>query len=189
MDQGIYALCEKDWVVRVVFRGKEVYSSSAKDFPICLNREWVDRPFLWGDVVPWQHVCSLVHFDQHMHRLHWAQIGLSPHKKVVRQRTVSLRDEAALVIYDTTDLLSEHTSTWCPRMSSRKNWQAWHTACISRQLMCRPDSSSGQRHSEGTAHSLPSHSAQPLLEASVMTAFLLCTLSKITPCFSQRRSL
>ncbi len=38
--------------------------------------------------------------------------------------------------------------------------------------------------------SLPSHSApQPLLEASVMTTFLLCAVSKITPCFSQRRSL
>ncbi len=49
------------------------------------------------------------------------------------------------IMYDTTDLLSERTSTWCPRMSGRKNWQAWHTATISRQLMCRPDSSSDQR--------------------------------------------
>ncbi len=30
---------------------------------------------------------------------------------------------------------------------------------------------------------------QPLLEASVITTFLLCAVSKITPCFSQRRSL
>ncbi len=43
-------------------------------------------------------------------------------------------------MYDTTGLLSEHTSTWCLRMSGRKNWQAWHIASISRQLMCRPDS-------------------------------------------------
>ncbi len=52
--------------------------------------------------------------------------------------------------------------------------------------MCRPDSSSDQRPKVG----LPSHSTpQPLLEASVMTTFLLCAVSKITPCFSQRRSL
>ncbi len=52
--------------------------------------------------------------------------------------------------------------------------------------MCRPDSSLDQRPKVG----LPSHSApQPLLEASVVTTFLLCAVSKITPCFSQRRSL
>ncbi len=44
-------------------------------------------------------------------------------------------------IYDTTDLLFEHTSTWWQLMSGRKNWEAWHTASIARQLMCRPDSS------------------------------------------------
>ncbi len=89
-------------------------------------------------------------------------------------------------MYYTTDLLSERTSTWCPLMSGRKNWQAWHTASISRQLMCRPDSSSDQRPKVG----LPSHSApQPLLEASVVTTFLLCAVSRITPYFSQRRSL
>ncbi len=33
MDQGIRALCKKDWAVRVIFGGEEVYSSSAKDFP------------------------------------------------------------------------------------------------------------------------------------------------------------
>ncbi len=71
-------------------------------------------------------------------------------------------------IYDTTDLLSERTSTWCPRMSGRKNWQAWHTASISRQLMCRPDSSSYQRLKVGFP------SPQPLLEAYVVTTFLLC---------------
>ncbi len=50
----------------------------------------------------------------------------------------------------------------------------------------RLDSSSDQRLKVG----LPLHSApQPLLEASVMTTFLLCAMSKITPCFSQRRSL
>ncbi len=89
-------------------------------------------------------------------------------------------------MYDTTDLLSECTSTWCTCMSGRKNWQVWHTARFSRLLMCRPISSSDKRTKVG----LPSHSApQPLLEASVMTTFLLCAVSKITPCFSQRRSL
>ncbi len=107
-----------------------------------------------------------------------------PHKKVVRQHAESLRDEAALVIY-----VWHHGSAvcmWCPWMFSRKNWQAWHTASISRQLMCRPDSSSDHRPKVG----LPSHSApQPLLEASVVTTFLLCTVSRITPYFSQKRSL
>ncbi len=71
-------------------------------------------------------------------------------------------------------------------MSGRNNWQAWHTASISRQLMCRPDSSLDHRPKVG----LPSHSApQPLLEASVVTTFLLCTVSRITPCFSQKGSL
>ncbi len=28
-------------------------------------------------------------------------------------------------MYDTTDLLFECTSTWCPHMSGRKNWQAF----------------------------------------------------------------
>ncbi len=83
-----------------------------------------------------------------------------------------------LFMYDTTDLLSERTSTW---MSGRKNWQAWHTASISRQLMCRPDSFSDQRPKFG----LPSHNApQLLLEASVVTTFLLCAVCKVTPCFS-----
>ncbi len=90
------------------------------------------------------------------------------------------------IMYDTTDLLSERTSTWCPRMSGRKNWQAWHTATISRQLMCRPDSSSDQRLKVG----LSSHNApQPLLEVSVVTTFLLCAMSRITPRFSQKGSL
>ncbi len=105
-------------------RSKEVYSSSAKDFPNSLNRERVECPFLWRAIVPRQQVCSLVHFSRHMRCLQWAQMFLSPHKKVVRQRAESLRDKAALV-YDTTDLLSERTSTWCPRMSGRKNWQAF----------------------------------------------------------------
>ncbi len=87
---------------------------------------------------------------------------------------------------DTTDLLSERISTWCPRMSGRKNWPAWHTASISRQLMCKPDSSSDHRVKVG----LPSHSApQPLLEVSVMITFLLCSVSRITPRFSQKWSL
>ncbi len=86
-------------------------------------------------------------------------------------------------IYDTTDLLSERTSTWCPRMSGRKNWQAWHTASISRQLMCRPDSSSYQRLKVGFP------SPQPLLEAYVVTTFLLCAVSRVTPHFSQKGSL
>ncbi len=52
--------------------------------------------------------------------------------------------------------------------------------------MCRTDSFLDQRPKV----SLSSHSApQPLLEASVVTTFLLWAMSKITPCFSQRRSL
>ncbi len=46
MGQGIRALCEKDWAVRVVFGGEKVYLSSAKDFPNFLNRERVERLFL-----------------------------------------------------------------------------------------------------------------------------------------------
>ncbi len=49
--------------------------------------------------------------------------------------------------------------------------------------MCRFDSSSDHRPKVG----LPSHSApQPLLEASVVTTFLLCAVSRVTPRFSQR---
>ncbi len=59
MGQGIRTLYKKDWAVRVVFGGEDVYSSFAKDFPNSLNREQVERPFLWRDVVPRQHVCSL----------------------------------------------------------------------------------------------------------------------------------
>ncbi len=78
---------------------------------------------------------------------------------------------------------SPGTSTCCPRITGRKNWQAWHTASISKQLMCRFDSSSDHRPKVG----LPSHSApQPLLEASVVTTFLLCAVSRVTPRFSQR---
>ncbi len=115
-------------------------------------------------------------------RLVWAQTR-RPFASV--QRRIKTRPPW-LFMYDTTDLLSERISTWCPLMSGRKKWQARHTASISRQLMCRPDSSSDQRPKVG----LPSHSApQPLLEASVVTTFLLCAVSKITPCFSQRGSL
>ncbi len=50
----------------------------------------------------------------------------------------------------------------------------------------RPDSFSDQKQKVG----LPSHSApQPWLEASVMTTILLCAMSNITLCFSQKRSL
>ncbi len=86
-------------------------------------------------------------------------------------------------MYETTDLLSERTSTCCPRMTGRKNWQAWHTARISRQLMCRVDSSSDHSPKVG----LPSHSApRPLLKASVVKTFLLCAVSRVMPHFSQR---
>ncbi len=77
--------------------GEKVYLSSAKDFPDFLNRERVEHPFLWGDIVSWQHVCSLVHFSRHMRRPQWAQICLSPDKKVIRQHAEALRDEALLV--------------------------------------------------------------------------------------------
>ncbi len=77
--------------MRVILGGEEIYSSSTKDFPNSLNREWVERPFLWRDIVPQQHVCSLINFARHMRRLQWVQIVLSPHKKVVRQHAVALR--------------------------------------------------------------------------------------------------
>ncbi len=93
---------------------------------------------------------------------------------------------ATATLYDTMDLLSERTSTWCTRMSGRKNWQAWHNASIFRQLMCRPDCSSDQRPKVSlTLHSTP----QPLLEVSAVTTFLLCAVSRVTPCFSQKGSL
>ncbi len=97
--QGICAHYKEDRAVGVVFEGEDVYSSLAKDFTNFLNRELVKHPFLRRDIVPRQHVCSLVHFTQHMCRLQWAQIVLGPHKKVDRQRAESIRDEATLVIY------------------------------------------------------------------------------------------
>ncbi len=81
-----------------------------------LNRE-LERPFLWGEVVPLQHVCSLVHFARHMRYLQWAQIGLSPHKKVIRQPAEALRDEACdLCITPRTCCLSvlAHGVPLCP---------------------------------------------------------------------------
>ncbi len=70
-------------------------------------------------------------------------------------------------------MTGQTVSSW-----TAKNWQAWHTASIFRQLMCRPDSSSDHRPKVG----LPSHSdPQPSLEASVVTTFLLCVVSRITP--------
>ncbi len=52
--------------------------------------------------------------------------------------------------------------------------------------MFKPNSSSDHRPKVG----LPSHSVpQPLLEASVVTTFLLCPVSRITPRFSQKGSL
>ncbi len=51
--------------------------------------------------------------------------------------------------------------------------------------MCRPDSFSDQRQKVG----LPLHSApRLLLEASVVTTFFMCDVSKVMPCFSQKRS-
>ncbi len=63
--QGIRAPYKEDWAVRVVFEGEEVYSSLAKDFTNFLNRELVKHPFLRRDIVPRQHVCSLVYFARH----------------------------------------------------------------------------------------------------------------------------
>ncbi len=153
-----------------------------------LNCEWVERPFLWRDIVP-STTCLLlgsfcpaqcVAFSER--RLFWA------HKRrsfASVQRRFETRPPWWFM-YDTTDLLPERISTWCLLKSGRKNWQVWHTANISRQLMCRPDSSSDQR----LKVSLPSHSApQPLLEVSVLTTFLLCAVSRITPRFSQKGSL
>ncbi len=98
MGHCICAPCNKDWAVRVVFAGEEVYSSLAKVFPNFLNRELVKHPFLWRDV-PRQHACSLVQFAQHMHCLQRVQIVLCPHKRVVHQHAESLWDETALVFY------------------------------------------------------------------------------------------
>ncbi len=62
-----------------------------------------------------KHVCSMVHLARHMRRLQWAQIVLSPHKKVARQ---SLQTWPPWwFMYDTMYLLSECTSTWCRHMS------------------------------------------------------------------------
>ncbi len=69
-------------------------------------------------------------------------------------------------------MLSERISTWRPIRSGRKNWQARQTASISKQLMWKPLSVSDQWPKVG----LPSHSApQPVLEASVVTTFLVWT--------------
>ncbi len=84
------------------------------------------------------------------------------------------------------DLLSECTSTWCPRMSGRKNWQAWHTASISRQLMPGPTPlRTKSRRSVCPCTALPN----PCRKHLVVTTFLLCTVSRITPHFSQKGSL
>ncbi len=80
--------------------------------------------FLDNMSVPW------FIFARHMRCLQWAQIVLSPHSRSFA--SVQSRFETRppwWFMYDTTDLLSERTSTWCPR----KNWPAWHTASISRQ--------------------------------------------------------
>ncbi len=53
MGQGIHAPCKKDWAVRVVFGGEEVYSSLAKDFP---NSH---EPRVHGASIPLKRHCSL----------------------------------------------------------------------------------------------------------------------------------
>ncbi len=80
-------------------------------------------------------------------------------------------------------MLSERISTWRPIRSGRKNWQARQTASISKQLMWKPFSAFDQWPKVG----LPSHSApQPVLEASVVTTFLLWTNPMATPFFIHR---
>ncbi len=75
-------------------------------------------------------------------------------------------------------MLSERISTWRPIRSGRKNWQARQTASISKQLMWKPLSVFDQWPKVG----LPSHSApQPVLEASVVTTFLVWTNPMATP--------
>ncbi len=113
--QGIRAPYKEDWAVRVVFEGEEVYSSLAKDFTNFLNRELVKHPFLRRDIVPRQHVCSLVYlpgtcvaFSER--RLFWAHTRRS-------FASVQSRFETRppwWFMYDTTDLLSERTSTRWP---------------------------------------------------------------------------
>ncbi len=183
MGQCICAPCKKDWAVRVVFAGEEVYSSLAKDFQfseprageasIPLKRRSSTTCLLLGSVCP-AHALPSASADCSVP----TQEGRSP-----ACRVTSRRDRPGVLCMTPQTCLSERTSTWCPRMSGRKNWQAWHTASISKQLMCRVDSSSAHRSKVG----LPLHSApQPLLEASVVTTFLLCAVSRVTPCFSQR---
>ncbi len=185
MGQGIRALCETDWAVKVVFGGEDVYSSSAKDFPNFLNRERMERPFLWWEMLfhenmsaPWFILPGkCVAFSEH--RLVWAHTK----KLFASMQSRSETRPSWWFMTPRTCCLNvlAHGVPVCPAGRIVQ-----HTASISRQLMCRPDSSSDQRPKV----SLPSHSApQPLLEAYVMTTFLLCAVYKITPCFSQRRSL
>ncbi len=80
-------------------------------------------------------------------------------------------------------MLSERISTWRPIRSGRKNWQARQTASISKQLMWKPLSAFDQWPKVG----LPSYSApQPVLEASVVTTFLVWTNPMATPFFIHR---
>ncbi len=75
-------------------------------------------------------------------------------------------------------MLSERISTWRPIRSGRKNWQARQTASISKQLMWKLLSVFDQWPKVG----LPSYSApQPVLEASVVTTFLVWTNPMATP--------
>ncbi len=112
-----------------------------QNFPNFLNRERVERPFLWRDIVPrlsapWFILPgTCVTFSER--RLFWAHTRMSFASMQIHFETRS----PWWFMYDTTDLLSERTSTWCP-----------------------------------------------LLEASVVTTFLLCAVSKIKPCFSQKGS-
>ncbi len=127
--QGIRSLCKKDWAAWAVFGGKEVYSSSAKDFPNYLNHERVESPFLWRDSSSTCLTGTYIAFSER--RLFWAHTRRSFASAQSRFET----RPPWCFMYDTTDLLSERTSTWCPCMSGRKNWQAWDNASISRQLV------------------------------------------------------
>ncbi len=114
------ALCEKDWAVRVLFGGEEVYSSSAILPTFSESRAG-------GASIPLKRRCSLT-----TSLLHGSSCPAPPSVSAdCSEPTQEGRSPACRVasrwgrpwwfMYDTMDLLCERTSTWCPRMSGRKN--------------------------------------------------------------------
>ncbi len=171
--------------MRIVFGGEEVYSSSANDF---------SEPRAGGASIPLRRRCSLTTCLLH---------GLS-----------CPAHASPSVSADCSEPTQEGRSPAC-RVASR--WGRPSDLCMTPRtcflsLLAHgvPVCPAGRIDRPGTLLGflgswcagptpswtrdrkvgLPSHSApQPLLEASVVTTFLLCTVSKITPCFRQKRSL